>query len=172
MKNRIRLVFAIVLLILATEARADWALHGASYLCDRTTGTFALQQTVETSENPGKTDAPEGFKALKDGVSTVRCQLGGVNITARVETFPPRESGMRAGSGSAFLHEMRIDGNQVAANEELGPRCISERCLTLVRIDRRQGKSRLQICHEIGDSGAATKATTSCIEKPLARKIR
>jgi hypothetical protein len=137
MPHRIAAV-AILSLVLATSARADWVVQGAAYKCDHRAGVFSIEAITDTSspEDPGTVRAKPGFVELQpDKTRNIRCTLGRTAIQAKVQVVGPRERGMCSGSGSAYVHSLGLDGRAVLQqSEQLGTGCPSGPGLIAIRI--------------------------------------
>ena len=137
MPHRIAAV-AILSLVLSTSARADWVVQGAAYRCDHRAGVFSIEAITNTSspEDPGAVRAKPGFVELQpDKTTNIRCTLGRNAIQAKVRVLGPRERGMCAGSGSAYVYSLGLNGRAVLQqSEQLGTGCPSGPGLIAIRI--------------------------------------
>lgn len=92
-------------------AWADWGISGAQYSCNAKRGSFELlPHDQSSSDPPGGIPVAKGFKALKDGMSSINCTLGTRKLEAQIGVTPPQASGQCLGGGSVQVTSLAVDG--------------------------------------------------------------
>jgi hypothetical protein len=107
------LVAAVSTFGLLSEARADWALAGAQYRCDRKAGVFELLPYNRSSS--GDDVIRPGYHVIAEDAPTFTCRMGDVSLRVKIEVFPPAAHGTSKGGG--FVRAQSIS----ASNIELLP---------------------------------------------------
>jgi len=149
MRHFLAILFFGLGLLSGPSAFADWADPGAAFRCDKHSGTFTIQATMDTSEpgDKGTVRPRKGFTSV-DKTSTVRCKLGRINIKAKFSVRGPQATGMCGGITQTTIEDLSINGKlALEPNMLFNHRCFSDPEPYELRITTEAKGPKIVLCY-------------------------
>lgn len=165
----ITLFVGLIALTYWRVAWADWYVEGAQYSCSSRSGVFEILPFDQSSEDPNPVVAT-GFQQLQNGMSNLRCRIGGRLLQAQIGVTPPQPRGMCMGRGyvsveSLSVNDVELLDNPIAFDFD----CIGNDPMVnrIVVTSKKQG-IQLKVCSTVAglpdDSPKQTRCTTKQID--------
>jgi hypothetical protein len=146
----LKYLVALLIILAASNAFADWAIVGATYKCNGE--SLTLEGIVNSSS--GSIKPKSGTTKLVKSKNIIRCPVGDSLVEARVFATPPSDHGECGSAGTVWLESIRINGRDYLTEPGyINNYCTMQPTFNKIVVKNKRKSIVLRTCRAIWDWG-------------------